>query len=199
MLRDIQAAAQGALFQHVVTMLVPGAVALGPFVIWVFWRFPEVRTIAAQSLVASGLIITLTLLVVGLLLFEIGSFIEVKWMDQRLDCRTGNKHSENWYRYLALELPEDHNGRRYVGRMVVFLKFELATMVGFPLCALSFLILFRGAAIPPGIWWLIVFVSLVSTILQTWAAHQTHEALSAIRGKIVGCVKGYTRSTEFLD
>lgn len=183
--KDIQTAAQSDLFQHIVTLIAPGAIASSPTIVWLFVEYPHLFLLARENSVATSLIVLLVVIIVGLLLFECGGYYEIYKLDDELDRETGGDHLKKWYSYLTLELSPDHIGRRYVGRLVVFLKFELASLVGLPISLVTFAYLFRNSSIPTGTYWCITIVLLCLIPLMGKSAQITHQALSVIREKIL--------------
>lgn len=194
--KDIQTAAQGDTFQHLITLIAPGAIASAPSVIWIFLRFPAVFSLAEENSVISSLIVLLLIIVVGLILFEVGGFYEIRYLDANRDRATDRAHLEDWYSYLTLELGPDHIGRRYIGRLVVFLKFELAMLFAFPFAAVSFGYLFRNSDIPSDVFWLGIAAMICIASLMRCASKTTHESLGIIRRRILDSVRESEASAD---
>jgi hypothetical protein len=74
----------------------------------------------------SFIVITATLVIsCGLLCEDIGSEIEVRWLDKKMKKRDP-KFQERWDKYLQLSLADEIVGKKYLKSLLLRFKFELA-------------------------------------------------------------------------
>lgn len=115
------------------TLVVPGIVALAPWVLLsglhtsatsAFERFPALAHVVYFAGVA----------VVGSLCNGVGTFIEA-WFDKRRDVELGV--TEHWYDYLSRPIAKEPVGYRYVGRLFTALSFELSMCIASPFFVLG--------------------------------------------------------------
>jgi hypothetical protein len=110
------------VFRPLVTLLIPGAIAISTWFIGLLWQFPDVKKTASENHAETGLILVLAMTFAGMALEDLGTRLE-SW----LDSRQAGTHSEDWYAYLRTAFSVDPIGRRYIRTLVLRLKFELGT------------------------------------------------------------------------
>jgi hypothetical protein len=113
------------VFRPLVTLLLPGAIAVSTWFVGLLWQFPELRKMAFANHPETGFVLVLAMTFAGMALEDLGTRLETS-MDRRRDKQTG-KHFENWYAYLRIAFTTDPIGRRYIRTLVLRLKFELGT------------------------------------------------------------------------
>jgi hypothetical protein len=171
------------IFQPLVTLLIPGAIAVSTWLIAVLWHFAHLTQLADQNRTEATLIIFLLMTFAGLSVEDIGSHFE-KWLDKCKDAKTSGTHTKQWNEYLRIAFIADPIGRRYARTLVLRLKFELGIVFGMASAAL-------------GLVWLAVLglkcsVTLVSflacLIFIAWNYYevtQTHEVLGETRTELL--------------
>lgn len=110
------------VFRPLVTLLIPGSIAISTWFVGLLWRFHDLRTHVYNNHAEVGLLLVLAMTFAGFVLEDIGARIET-WLDSRKDTKDG-KHLDNWYAYLRTAFLADPIGRRYVRNLVLRLKFE---------------------------------------------------------------------------
>jgi hypothetical protein len=122
---DISSTLKSEILRPITTVVVPGSLAVGPYVPVVGYYVPVVRTFWNDHPTAFSTIIALCVLAAGLVLEDFGSLLESKVWDPILEKRYP-KADETWNAYLQLELKDEIIGQRYIRTIVARLKFELA-------------------------------------------------------------------------
>ena len=112
------------VFRPVVTLVIPGAVAIGPYIIVTGSYVPRVRVFWDEHPSAFVAIVTIFGIAAGLILEDLGAEIEILW--DSLISRNDPQHNETWKEYLKLELKDEIIGQRYLRIILTWLKFELA-------------------------------------------------------------------------
>jgi len=115
------------VFRPLVTLLIPGAIAISTWFAALLWRFSDLRALVNRNHTEAALILFLAMTFAGLVLEDLGAHVETEfdWIRDNQD----NKYIDNWYAYLRTAFKADPIGRRYVRTLVLRLKFELG--VGF--------------------------------------------------------------------
>lgn len=139
---DPTAAFRNEVFRPLVTLVVPGATALAPYVILLRVRQFEVRQFWNDHTTSAFLVTALAAITVGLILEGVGARIETAW-DARLDKQVKG-HTDTWYKYLRLTLVSEPIGQRYLRTITLALKFELAMAAALPLMYVGLLWLDRS-------------------------------------------------------
>jgi hypothetical protein len=131
--RDIFSAFGSEVFRPLITVLVPGLVALSTFFWTLLERLPIVRHLAETRRTETGIVLLLSALAIGEVLEDLGSHIETifdywkKEKDPDFDVK--------WHDYLFLSFKQDPIGRGYIKSLVLRLKFELGCSLGLFFCA----------------------------------------------------------------
>lgn len=118
---DPFAAFKNEVFRPLASVVMPGVVAIVPFVIIACNSLPDVRIfyVTQSSWFFAGVVGVGT--VVGMLLEDVGSSIE-RGIDRCIDLEYLEGHDEVWMAYLSYGTT-DTNGRRFLGSTVTRLKF----------------------------------------------------------------------------
>jgi hypothetical protein len=161
------------VFRPLVTLLIPGTIAISTWFVGLLWHFHDLQTLVHNNHAEADLVLVLAMTFVGLVLEDMGARVE-SWMDSRRDEQSG-KQFDNWYAYLRTAFKADPIGRRYLRTLVLRLKFELGT---------AFAMLSAGC----GLLWLwhmglngtvVVVSELLCTVfavlgfLEAWSTHDT--------------------------
>ncbi|MEO8379092.1 MAG: hypothetical protein ABI779_05470 [Acidobacteriota bacterium] len=170
------------LSRSALTILIPGAVAVAP---WLLALVQYTRaTLGFDSYTSLGnLVLFGAAAVVGTILQEFGSFVEVRWDREREDALAVH---ENWYSYLSRILEHEPVGYRYLSRLATTLYFELSMMFATPtfLAGATLLAMLR---FPGSRMWIVIagIVTLgVSVLFFRWQARETHKTLCETRREL---------------
>jgi hypothetical protein len=174
------------VFRPLVTLLIPGAIAISTWFVGLVWQFYDLQTLVHNNHAEVGLVLGLAMTFVGLVLEDMGARVETRW-DARKDKQNGT-HVDNWYAYLRTAFKADPIGRRYVRTLVLRLKFELG---------IAFAMLSAGV----GILWLwymglsfrvVVASELLCILFVVWGLFEgrsTHDTLAKNRQNLLGEIR----------
>jgi hypothetical protein len=145
------------IFRPFVTLLIPGAVAIIPYILILLHYHSELLDFWNKN---SGSILTLLLLfavAVGLIIEDLGAWIESSVLDKILKKKNSN-HMVDWDEYLKLSFEKEPIGQQYLDTIVLRMKFEL----GF---GIALIIFFAGL-----LWYNIIngFCSWISFLIMTF-------------------------------
>jgi hypothetical protein len=184
------------VLRPLVTLVVPGLIAVAPFVLVTAEYVPEVSAFWQTHAHAFAVVIALVTLAAGFIIDDLGTGVE-KWViDRRLkrklrsDCDE-DVHGATWRAYLKLRLDDEIVGQRYLRTKFTQLKFELSMCLS--------LVVFAG-----GITWLDLrhpiwswpgLIAIDATLLGSsglflWGASITAELLHETRVIILESLKG---------
>ena len=124
---DLGAPFRSEVFRPLVTLVIPGTVAIAPYVLLLRARYGAVRQFWNDHTSTSVAVLGLAAVTIGLILEGVGAQIESRW-DRRLTAND-KSHDENWWRYLRLTLPLEPIGQRYLRTVTLAMKFEFAMAV----------------------------------------------------------------------
>lgn len=112
-------------FSRVTTIFLPGAFAVGPYVLVLNFYVHGIELFWVKYPSAFVSILLIVIITVGRILENLGSVIEARFWDEWLDSKNPD-HLENWYRYLRLRMKDEIVGQRYLSTVVIRMKFELS-------------------------------------------------------------------------
>ena len=170
------------VFRPLVTLLIPGAIAISTWFIGLLWHFHDLRTLVFNNHAEVGIVLVLAMTFAGLVLEDMGARVETCF-DSRKGKQDG-KHSDNWYAYLRSAFKADPIGRRYVRSLVLRLKFELG---------IAFAMVSAGA----GLLWLwsmglsckaVLIAELLCVLFTAWGfleGWSTHDTLAKNRANLL--------------
>jgi hypothetical protein len=178
---DIEKAVSNEVFKPLVGVIIPGAIAVAPYVIVTQAYVPKVLTFWHDHESSFVALVLACMIAAGLALEDIGAFIEHEVLDPRLE-KSECGHVADWDRYLQLKMKDEYIGQRYVRTLVTRLKFELSM---FP----ALLILTGGIVWIQALYqvWSRVGIALLSAFLlclsafMLWQAWLSTKALSKTR------------------
>ena len=127
---DFISAFKSELFRPLATLVVPGGVAIGPYVLVAAYYFPGVVSFWNEHPSAFVAIIVICILAAGLIVEDLGAFIERDFWDSKL-ARENEDHTDHWEQYLKLRLNDEIVGQRYLRTVLTRMKFELAMVPAF--------------------------------------------------------------------
>ena len=113
------------VLRPITTLVVPGTIAIGPFVLILGDCVPSVEKFWTQHSHAFAVLLVLSVLAAGYIMDEISTMIESKIWDKKIEKRKSG-HNREWNEYLQLQLNDELIGQRYLRLKVTQLKFELA-------------------------------------------------------------------------
>jgi uncharacterized RDD family membrane protein YckC len=112
------------IFRPFVTLLIPGAVAIIPYILIVMHYQPWLLHLVTKN---SGFTLTLLIFLavaVGLIIEDLGACIESGVLDKFLQKKNSN-HMADWDEYLKLTFEKEPIGQQYLDTIVLRMKFEL--------------------------------------------------------------------------
>lgn len=121
---DLEKAASNEVFRPLVSIAVPGGIALAPYVIVAEHYITDIATFWHDHDAAFTAIIIGLVLAVGLMLEDVGALIEIGF-DSLLEWKKKNQF-ENWQKYLKLRTKDEYIAQRYIRTLVTRLKFEMS-------------------------------------------------------------------------
>ena len=121
---DAVAPLKNDVFRPLVSLVVPGAVAIAPWTHLAISHVQGVEDFWKQHDAAFVALLVLTVLTVGLILEGVGALVESAVFDAIL-AKKRARHVADWKAYLQLKMGDEFVGQRYLRTMVTRLKFEL--------------------------------------------------------------------------
>jgi hypothetical protein len=109
------------VFRPIATILVPGAIAISTWFIGLVWHFGAIRDLTSSH-TETSLVLLLATILGGMVVEDLGSTYEGQLDDIAKNASDG-KHEEEWNQYLRLVFKDSPVGRRYLGTLVLRLKF----------------------------------------------------------------------------
>lgn len=185
------------VFRPIATLLIPGAIGISPWFIFLLWRHPALLRLASANHTETGFLVLLAMIFAGLVFEDAGSHLE-SWLDNRANATNG-VHIAQWYEYLRTAFCADPIGRRYIRTLVLKLKFEVG-------------VAFSMVSAGLGVLWLSLFGLDCRTVLSTtsvcslflaWGLYEackTHEALAKARSELlkeIRIIGGRSDATPF--
>jgi hypothetical protein len=122
---DISSAFKSEIFRPLATIVVPGFLALAPYVVVLGYYVPAVPQFWNDHDGAFITVFSVAVLAAGLILEGLGALIETKVLDGSLG-RSNPAHAMEWDQYLQLRIKDEMIAQRYLRTVLVHLKFELA-------------------------------------------------------------------------
>jgi hypothetical protein len=171
---DVSSAFKSEVFRPLATVLLPGAIAIAPYVLLVNFYNPPIERFWHDY---PGLFSAITIgaaLSVGMILENLGSRIESELWDVLVSKET-DCHQEDWYRFLALAPTQERIGHRYLRTITLRMKFELG--FGLALFVMWFGMLWLDAA---RTLWAYDTVILLSAIVLALSAYLLWESLGSV-------------------
>ena len=122
---DITAPFKSEVLRPITTWVIPGSIAIAPYVLVLAFHVPQVASFLKASPSASAAVITICVLSAGLVLDNFGSSIESGLWDRLLQRKYPN-HLSDWDRYLKLRIKDEIIAHRYLKSILMRMKFELS-------------------------------------------------------------------------
>lgn len=186
---DFISAFKSELFRPLATLVVPGGVAMGPYVLVAGYYFPGVTSFWREHPSAFVAILVICIVAVGLIVEDLGAYIERDFWDSKL-ARENADHSDHWEQYLKLRLNDEIIGQRYLRTILTRMKFELAMVPAFFFfwCGLLWLNRLYGLW-RPSRFALLSGVLLIVTIYLLLESYRSASVMSATRTLLVQAVR----------
>ena len=163
------------VFRPLVTLLLPGAIAISTWFVALLWQFPDLKKLVSENHTETGFVLAFATTFAGMVLEDLGTRIE-KRMDKKRESKTG-QHFANWFAYLRTAFVVNPIGRGYIRTLVLRLKFELGS---------GFAMVFAAGGIL-WLWWqglscslslTTIFVCGVFAFWLFFEARSTHKTLA---------------------
>jgi hypothetical protein len=194
---DFISAFKSELFRPLATLVVPGGVAIGPYVLVAGYYFPGIVSFWKEHPSAFVAVLVICIVAVGLIVEDLGAFIERDFWDSKL-ARENGDHSDHWEQYLKLRLNDEIVGQRYLRTLLTRMKFELAMVPAFFFFWCGLLWLNRLYDLwRPSRFVLLSGVLLILTIYLLLESYRSASVMSATRTLIVQAVAlSYPKSDQ---
>jgi hypothetical protein len=124
-MKELFSAFNSEIFRPLMTLFSPGVLACAPWMIALMQRSSSFYSLVNENRTEASLVLTLIAIIVGMLLEDIGSYLESTFFDTALDTHTDGKHMKNWYHYMRIAFEREPVGVRYMRGIVLRMKFEL--------------------------------------------------------------------------
>jgi hypothetical protein len=175
------------LTRSLLTIILPGMVALGPWMLLAVMYFPKLNVWYKEFAVPIHVAAFGVSVIFGLAFEEIGNYLEKRW-DASLAKRPEPVFedtwvSRDWYHYLRSNFGDGEPiAYRYISRKVTSLYFELGMMCATPVALVA--VASIAALLFPGASWLAAVIgtsaALAWLVLRISAGH-THALLCEVR------------------
>ena len=183
-MKDIFAAFGNEVFRPLVTLLLPGAVAISTWLAILIDRYPGLRKFGSEYSTEASLLLLCAALFAGMVIEDFGSRLESRF-DVLLNKQTKGALAQAWSGYLRVAFKTEPVAEKYLTTLVLRLKFELSGVFGLLIAAVGFLFLPPGTAGHRGL------AALVATGLAFYLAMEakaTHRVLHQVRMEILGVI-----------
>lgn len=186
------------LTRSLLTVILPGMVAIGPWLLLAMIWFPKLADAYEEFSVPFHIAAFGLAVVAGSAFEELGSYLEKRWDNSMaLQPEPKPEHdwvSRGWCAYLSKSYGGEPVVYRYLSRKVTALYFELGMMCAMPIALLGSA--FLTAAVIPGANCVALFIGLVAGLAFCWlwrSARHTHQLLCETRHFIFGTPAEGTR------
>lgn len=171
------------LTRSLLVILIPGAVALAPWVLISVHAWPFLANHYQEyPFFVNGLLFGFVV-ILGTFFETLGAKFEETWDEKR-----NEKYQvmENWYKYLSRSIYPEPVANRYMGRLVTRMYFGLsmvsATLV-FALGCVALALTFENMWILVGSV-VVVVVGVALSVFFEWEANETHKELCKVRKQL---------------
>jgi hypothetical protein len=170
------------VFRPIATILIPGAIAISTWFIGVVWHFGAIRALTSNH-TETSLVLLLAMIFGGMVVEDVGSTYEDQ-LDNLANAATDGKHKGEWNAYLRLVFKDSPVGRRYLGTLVLRLKFELGIAFSMLSAGLGLLwLLYLGLNETTFVWTALVCIGF--TVWGLCEARKTHGVLAKTRHNLL--------------
>jgi hypothetical protein len=174
---DISSVFKTEVFRPVVITLVPGVAAIAPYFFLLDHYFPGAASVVAEHETTAVILVVLAAIGVGYILEDLGSRIEsLIW--GRLKDAAGQDDAE-WFSYLRTSFKSEPIGQKYIGDLVLRMKFENSSCPALLLLACGIIWLrcvgYIQATLP------VVAVVLAIIVLAAYLLYESIESTRLLR------------------
>jgi hypothetical protein len=182
-MKEIFSAFGSEIFRPLVTIVIPGAMAISVWFVVLLQKFTLLRALVEANHPETTLLLTLASIAAGLLVEDIGSRIESSYFDKRLGAKPAfSNHVEEWNQYLRLAFKTEPVGQGYLRTILLRFKFELGIAIALLSSGLGLLL--TTLALWKALTWLAVLTALTAYLILV-EARSSHKLLSKIRHEIL--------------
>lgn len=172
------------LTRSLMTILLPGLVAVAPWLLWLADQFTEIQIAYAEYQVPSQALLFAVVAVAGAILEGLATCYET-WLDKRRERQY--EVSRNWFDYLANVPDHEPVGFRYMSRLATTMYFEMTMMCAslwfFP--GMGFLLFRHLGACGRIVLVAVIPVVMIGAVLYFgWQASMSHGVLCKSRKEI---------------
>ena len=129
---DLAAPLKPEVLRPLTTLIVPGTIATGPFVLVLGHHVPPVALFWTEHPKAFTVLLVIAVVAAGFIIEDLGTVIEYL-IDRVLNRIDKGKHNADWNAYLKLRLNDEVIAQRYLRLKFTQLKFELAMALALPI------------------------------------------------------------------
>lgn len=170
------------LTRSLLTVLVPGLVAVAPWLVWLVQHTSATFGAEESAVLANALIFALVV-VVGASFEGLGTFLEARWDVER---ETEYQVQAHWMRYLSYAGAHEPVAFRYLSRLVTTLYFELSMLFAAPTFVAGTTLLAALRFANYRIWIILsgIFAFGAFAWYFCYQARESHETLCRVRMQI---------------
>jgi hypothetical protein len=181
-----------------IQLIIPGLIAIFPWFIYFLGFHFYARKYFHDNSTITLTAVTLLALIAGIFLENIGSRIEVFWLD-KLNARKFENYDNTWHKYLQISYAENEPiGQRYIRNILLRMKFELSTAVAIIPMSIGLIFVNYARAIFGnccGAILLLYIVPFVLIVYLLYEARSSSEVLARTRNSLVD--KYYRKDFRF--
>jgi hypothetical protein len=122
---NIESSLKDDIFRPLATTIVPGALAVSPYIAIAAVYVPHIVQFWHDYTNAFAAIVGILTIAAGLICEDIGSELEVNWIDRRMKKSDPEFHAR-WQQYLQLTPADNLVAKKYLKTLLLRFKFELA-------------------------------------------------------------------------
>lgn len=182
---DISSVFKTEVFRPIVITLVPGLMAVVPYLFIVHYYFPNIASLFSKHSSAFIIVVLLVCIAFGQILEDFGSLIETamwKWV-------VGSKHdNEIWNEFLRTHFVKEPIGLRYMRTIVLRMKFENSFIAA--LCFFSAGIFWLGIVGFIGRHAHVLLILAVTFLLILYLAYESYESAKLLKEQRINLLKG---------
>jgi hypothetical protein len=181
------AAFQSEIFRPLVTLLIPGALAISSWLFALIWRFPGFKAAIMAHTTETYWILFFVITGLGIFIEDCGARIELHF-DRLANQKTDGKHNEQWRSYLRTAFVAEPIGRGYVRSLVLRLKFQIGVLLASLVAGLGVVwLLFLGMDYRGAI--LLIILAAANAVWHYHAVHDVHQALADNRANLAADIR----------
>ena len=172
---DITNTFKSEVFKPVVITLIPGGLAILPYVLCIYLSSDALKEFFELHQLAIAVTYVLCAIAIGMIIEDFGSRVEVLY-DKIIDGKAGSTHNADWDKFLKTSFDPQPIGLAYVEIVVMRFKFELSFSISLIIAIIGFAILNHSHNIVSGG---IQFYIILTTVLLV--SYLLYEAYSAAK------------------